>query len=185
MTSYIIQSFWKLNRVSLNSFYLQLIKSLILANIIQKYLLINCLFFITTITTIFQVTIIFHLDTANSLSFSVCVLYNFYPVNFIKQKIYIIYIPSILNASIIFHWGFQAALVIRNLPAKAGEAGSISGLGRSPGVGNDNPLQYSCLDISMNRGAWQAIVYGAAKNWTRLRDWTHTRQQTYFPLHIK
>jgi len=43
--------------------------------------------------------------------------------------------------------------VIRNLPAKAGEAGSISGLGRSPGVGNDNPLQYSCLDISMNRGA--------------------------------
>ena len=52
-----------------------------------------------------------------------------------------------------FYWDSQVALVIRNLPAKAGEAGSISGLGRSPGVGNDNPLQYSCLDIPMNRGA--------------------------------
>ena len=40
-----------------------------------------------------------------------------------------------------FYWDSQVARVIRNLPAKAGEAGSISGLGRSPGVGNDNPPQ--------------------------------------------
>ena len=66
--------------------------------------------------------------------------------------------------------GFPGGLLIRNLPAKAGEAGSISGLGRSPGVGKDNLLQYSCLENSMNREAWQAIVHEAAKSWTRLRE---------------
>ena len=45
-------------------------------------------------------------------------------------------------------------LVVKNLPANAGDAGSISGLERSPGGGNDNPLQYSCLEKSMDRGAW-------------------------------
>ena len=45
----------------------------------------------------------------------------------------------------------------------AGDSGSISGLGRSPGEGNDNPLQYSCLEKSMDRGAWQATVHGVAK----------------------
>ena len=65
-----------------------------------------------------------------------------------------------------FYWDSQVALVIRNLPAKAGEAGSISGLGRSPGVGNDNPLQYSFLENSMDRRAWWATVSGVAKGWT-------------------
>ena len=45
----------------------------------------------------------------------------------------------------------------------AGETGSIPGLGRSPGEGNGNPLQYSCLGNLMNRGAWRAIVHGVAK----------------------
>ena len=45
----------------------------------------------------------------------------------------------------------------------AGGPGSISGLGRSPGEGNGNPLQYSCLENSMDRGAWQATVHGVAK----------------------
>ena len=44
-----------------------------------------------------------------------------------------------------------------------GDVGLIPGLGRSPGEGNGNPLQYSCLGNSMDRGAWQAIVYGVAK----------------------
>ena len=50
----------------------------------------------------------------------------------------------------------------------AGELGLIPGLGRSPGGGNGNPLQYSCLENSMDRGAWQVTVQGVAKSWTRL-----------------
>ena len=46
--------------------------------------------------------------------------------------------------------------------------GSIPGLGRSPGEGNGNPLQYSCLKNSMDRGAWRATVHGLAKNQTQL-----------------
>ena len=49
---------------------------------------------------------------------------------------------------------------------KAGDMGLIPGLGRSPGEGNGNPLQYSCLRIPMDRGAWQAIVHGEAKSQT-------------------
>ena len=48
----------------------------------------------------------------------------------------------------------------------AGDLGSISGLGRSPGEGNGSSLQYSSLKNSMDRGAWQATVYGVAKSWT-------------------
>ena len=54
------------------------------------------------------------------------------------------------------------ALVVNNLPANAGgkrDVGSIPGLGRSPGVGHGNPLQYSCLENPMSRGAWQATVH--------------------------
>ena len=52
--------------------------------------------------------------------------------------------------------------VVKNLPANAGytgDAGLIPGSGRPPGEGNGNPLQYSCLENSMDRGAWQAIVH--------------------------
>jgi len=66
--------------------------------------------------------------------------------------------------------GFLVALVVKNLPANAGEirdAGLISGLGRSPGGEHSNPLQ-SCLENPMNRGAWQATVHRVAKSWTRL-----------------
>ena len=51
---------------------------------------------------------------------------------------------------------FPSGSVVKNLPANAGDAGSISGLGRCPGGGNGNPLQYSCLENSMDRGAWRA-----------------------------
>ena len=47
-----------------------------------------------------------------------------------------------------------------------GDLGSIPGLGRSPGEGNGNPLQHSCLENSVDRGAWQATVYGVTKSWT-------------------
>ena len=57
---------------------------------------------------------------------------------------------------------------------KVGELGSILGLGRSPGEGNGNPLQCSCLENPMDGGAWWATVYGVAKSWTQLSDFTHT-----------
>ena len=53
--------------------------------------------------------------------------------------------------------------MVKNLPANVGDAGSIPGLSRSPGEGNGNPLQYSCLDNPMDRGAWRAIICGVAK----------------------
>ena len=59
----------------------------------------------------------------------------------------------------------------------AGDPGSIPGLVRSPGEGDGNPLQHSCLENSMDRGAWWAIVHGAAKNWTRLSDF-HSHSPT-------
>ena len=60
-------------------------------------------------------------------------------------------------------------LVVKNLPANAGDlrdAGLIPGLGRSPGGGNGNQLQHSCLGNSTDRGAWWAIVYGVTKSQT-------------------
>ena len=63
----------------------------------------------------------------------------------------------------------QVVLVIKNLPANAGDvggAGSIPGSERSPAEGNGNPLQCFCLEIPMDRGTWQAIVHGVAKYWT-------------------
>ena len=68
-------------------------------------------------------------------------------------------------------FGFPDYTVVKNLPASAGDirdVGSIHGLGRSPGAGNGNPLHYSCLENSLDRGAWQATVHGVAKSWTRL-----------------
>ena len=65
--------------------------------------------------------------------------------------------------------GFPAGSVVKNPPANAGDtrdAGSVPALGRSPGEGNDNPLQYSCLEKSMDRGAWWATVHVGVKNWT-------------------
>ena len=65
--------------------------------------------------------------------------------------------------------GSQVALVVKNLPANAGDirdAGSTPGSGRSLGGGHGNPLQYSCLDNPLDRGAWWAIVHRVAKSWT-------------------
>ena len=53
--------------------------------------------------------------------------------------------------------------MVKNLPASAGDAGSVSGLERSPGEENGNPLQESCLGDPIDRGTWQAAVHGAVK----------------------
>ena len=63
--------------------------------------------------------------------------------------------------------------MVRNLPANAGDVGLIPGLGRSLGEVNGNTLQYSCLENSMDRGAWLATVHGTAESWTRLSDRAH------------
>ena len=63
--------------------------------------------------------------------------------------------------------------MVKNMPNNARDAGLILGSGRSPGGGNGNSLQYSCLENSMDRGAWQAMVCGIAKSPTWLR--THAK----------
>ena len=66
-------------------------------------------------------------------------------------------------------------LVVKNLPTNAGNTRDalIPGSGRSPGGGNDNPFQYSCLGNPMDGGAWRATVHGAAKSQTWLSAWEH------------
>ena len=59
--------------------------------------------------------------------------------------------------------GFLGGSVVKNLPANAGDIGSVPGSGRSPGGGNGNPLQYSYLGNPMDRGTWWAAVRGVAK----------------------
>ena len=62
--------------------------------------------------------------------------------------------------------------MVKNLPASAGDMGSVSGLGRSPGEGNGNSLQYSYLGNCMDRGAWKAAVHGVAEGRTPLSDFS-------------
>ena len=67
--------------------------------------------------------------------------------------------------------------VVKDPPANVGDerdVGSIPGSGRSPGVGNGNSLQYSCLENSMDREAWKAAVREVTKSYTRLSTHTHT-----------
>ena len=65
---------------------------------------------------------------------------------------------------------FLGGSVIKNLPANAGDLGSIPGSGRSPGEGSDSPLQYSCLGNSMDSGAWWATVHRVTKSQKQLSD---------------
>ena len=73
--------------------------------------------------------------------------------------------------------GFSGGSVVKNLLANLGDArfvALIPGLGISPGVGNGNPLQYSCLENSMDRGVWRATVYGFAEE-LDTSEWAHTQ----------
>jgi len=77
------------------------------------------------------------------------------------------------NLILIYKNSSQVALVVKNLPVNVGEAremGVIPGSGRSLGTGNGNPLWYSCLKNSKDRGAWWVIVHGVAKTRTQQRE---------------
>ena len=63
-------------------------------------------------------------------------------------------------------WGFPGGSDGKESACNAGDVGSVPGSERSPGEGNDNALQYSCLENSMDRGAWRAVVHGVEKSWT-------------------
>ena len=76
--------------------------------------------------------------------------------------------------------GFPGDSEVKASACNAGDLGSTLGLGRSPGEGNGNPLQCSCLENPMDGGAWWATVHGVAKSQTRLSDFTFT-----FTLHCK
>ena len=68
--------------------------------------------------------------------------------------------------------GFPGVLAVKNPPANAGDVrdmDSIPGSGRAPGGGHGNPLQYSCLENPMDRGAWQDTIHRVAKSRTRLK----------------
>ena len=64
------------------------------------------------------------------------------------------------------HGGFPGGSVEENLSANTGDMGSVPGLRRSPGEGNGNPLQYSCLENPMDKGAWQSTVCGVTESYT-------------------
>ena len=72
---------------------------------------------------------------------------------------------------------FPGGAVVKNPPVNEGDtrdAGSIPESGKSPGERNGNPLQYSCLENSMGRRAWQARAHGVTESWTQLNPNTHT-----------
>ena len=82
-------------------------------------------------------------------------------------------------------WASQVEPVVKNSPASVGrirDVGLITGLGRSPGGENGNPLQYSCLENSMDKGAWRATIHGVTKSQTRLKQLsTHTQEMPLSP----
>ena len=69
---------------------------------------------------------------------------------------------------------FPGGSEVKASACNAGDLGSIPGLGRPPGEGNGNPLQYSCLENPMDRGGWWATVHGVTKSWTQPSDFTFT-----------
>ena len=76
------------------------------------------------------------------------------------------------------YWTSQVVLVVKNLPANTGEVsevGLIPGSGQSPGGGNGNPLEYSCLENPIERGFWQATVHGVRKSQSDMTEATNTQ----------
>ena len=101
------------------------------------------------------------------------------------QSLQTVFLKGLHSALSIGRWVYgglslcQASQAVKNPPANAGDGrdtGSIPELGRSPGAEDGNPLQYSRLENSMDRGSWRATVHGVAKSQTRLSVYTHVCQ---------
>ena len=75
--------------------------------------------------------------------------------------------------------GFPGGSDGKESPGNAGDLGSIPGLGKFPGEGNGYPVLYSCMENSMDRGAWRVKVHGVIKSQTRLNYWAHAHTDTY------
>ena len=109
-------------------------------------------------------------------------LLKLYIIVFIFEKSLIAwaeFLALLFNSCVI--WGscltplfFPGSSELKASACNEGDLGLIPGLGRSPGEGNGNPLQYSCLENPMDGGAWWATVHGVAKSRTRLSDFTHS-----------
>ena len=80
---------------------------------------------------------------------------------------------------------FLGGSVVKNLSASAGDSSLIPGVGRSPGEGNGNPLQFSCLGNPMDRGAWRATVHSITKSQTQLSTHTFKAQREIFLIQVK
>ena len=87
-----------------------------------------------------------------------------------KNRIWICHSSSTVYTALTLYSGFPGGSDSKESACNAGDTDLIPGLGRSPGVGNGNPLQYSCLENSMDREAWQATVHGVAKSRTQQSD---------------
>ena len=80
-------------------------------------------------------------------------------------------VPKLITPLIVYkNLGFPSGEVVKDPLAYAEDVGSIPGLGRSPGGGNGNPLQYVCLENPMDRGTWRAAVHGVTKSQTLLSN---------------
>ena len=75
-------------------------------------------------------------------------------------------VPFVPLFNVFIKEGFPGGLEVKSSAHNAGDLGSIPGLGRFPGEGNGNPVQYSCLENPMGGRTWRATVYGVAKSWT-------------------
>ena len=87
-------------------------------------------------------------------------------------------------------WAFQGALLVKNLLINTRGTGSIPGLGRSPGGGHGNLLQYSCLENPMNREAWWTTTHRVTKSQTQLKQLnmhtcTHVNMYVYTNIHTR
>ena len=90
-------------------------------------------------------------------------------------------LACLIYTNTLIYMGLPSGSVVKNLPANAWDARDmdiIPGSERFPGEGNGNPLQYSCLENPMDRGAWSATAHVVTKSWTQLSDWTHTHTHT-------
>ena len=72
--------------------------------------------------------------------------------------------------NLLYEVGVSLVAQLKNPPANAGNIGSIPGSGKTPGEGNGNTLQYSCLRNPMDRGAWRATAHGVTKIWTQVSN---------------